>query len=749
MKLKRWMDPRGALLALATAAVIIGASGTLSAADTAAPNPLLELTQLAEKGQFNQVLSLLKSQQPNHSKAGVAGLVEDLEHYQKSETERTSKRAEAYQKALDEMALQMKEVALEKALASAIDARGLSTDPKATLQEPSVKDLVEKSQTAAREAEGKSDWVEALSLYRSLDLLFDDPSLYRGDIKRIGQHLRLLRLYAPQQLEALYTARAKRLGKENPTQLHLDEETWQSKLKGIQVSMLRQALAQAARKHVGNGGYFPLIRGSLESLIVMAHTQGLEQTFPSFDDADKLEKFRSQLLHLRANLTQHGRALNFLDAATVIDKVIAVNQNTLQLPVEVLVFEMTEGATDTLDDFSSVIWPSDKEAFSRNTQGKFSGVGIQISLRDDRLIVVSPLEDTPAQRAGIKAGDIIATVDNRDTSTWSLDRAVREITGPEGTKVDIGVERPGRAGVIHFVLTRAEIVIESIRGWQRKAGGGWDYFIDPDHRIGYIRLSQFIPQSAADLDKALNEMEQDGPVNGLILDLRFNPGGLLSSSVEVSDRFIAEGPIVSTVGPDGKTTSQFRARPERSHAQFPMVVLVNEGSASASEILSGALQDYQRALILGTRSFGKGSVQDLFPLSGERAYLKLTTQYYKLPRGRIIHRLPESKNWGIQPDLLVDMTAQQMADALEFRQRVDILQVEADDEATEPQPVAEADDQKKDQETKTDQPPPTADQILSKSLDPQLEAGLLVLKTRLIAQQLVLAKGGDWKPANP
>ncbi len=158
-------------------------------------------------------------------------------------------------------------------------------------------------------------------------------------------------------------------------------------------------------------------------------------------------------------------------------------------------------------------------------------------------------------------------------------------------------------------------------------------------------------------------------------------------------------------------------------------MLINEGSASASEILSGALQDYQRATILGTRSFGKGSVQDLFPLSGDRAYLKLTTQYYMLPRGRIIHRKPNSSSWGIEPDLVVKMSVQQMADALEFRQKVDVLHT--DEELAE-----------------LDQPLPTADQILTNGLDPQLSAALLVLKTQLLANQLALAQG-DWSPAIP
>ena len=271
---------------------------------------------------------------------------------------------------------------------------------------------------------------------------------------------------------------------------------------------------------------------------------------------------------------------------------------------------------------------------------------------------------------------------------------------------------------MQFKLARAEIVIKSIRGWQRKAKGGWDYYIDRDSRIGYVRLSQFIPQTATDLDNAINEMERDLGLEGLILDLRFNPGGLLSSAVEVADRFIRSGGIVATVGTDGRQTTKYGARPDHTHRPIPTVVLINEGSASASEIVAGALQDYGRPRIVGSRSFGKGSVQDLFHLDRGEAYLKLTTQYYQLPEGRIIHREPDSLQWGIEPDVTVRMTTQQIADAIEYRQKVDVLR--EDDQSPQLQ-----DGQ-------------SVDQLITESLDPQLEAALLIVKTRLVVQKLAL-----------
>lgn len=720
----RFLRKRHPRLVLVASALVMVATVRTWAQPVALGGELVELPYLAASGRFDRILSLLKSGQPADPNPRVAALIQDLELYEKHRSEHTSQRVDAYKASLEEMVEHMGDGQLEQALAAAIDAHGLAPDPAAMLGDPQTVELVKQAEVAAQAAESQDDWVQALTLYRALDLLFDDLASYRQHVKRAGHHLRVLRLYTPQRLNQLYASRASRLGKEAP-QLPPDQDDWRQQLKGIKLSMLRQTLAQAARRHVDSQGYAGLLSGGLDSLIIMTQTKGLEDAFESFADPAKVSQFHHSLVEMRQDLDDQKRPLNFLDAATLIDQVMEVNDKSVNLPEQVLIYELTQGATDTLDDFSTVIWPSDKEAFSRNTQGKFYGVGIQISIRDDQLIVVSPLEGTPAQRAGIKAGDIIATVDQRDASNWTLDRAVREITGPEGTPVKLGIQRAGQSDLLHFTLIRAEIVIESIRGWQRKPTGGWDYFIDPDLGIGYVRLSQFIPQSASDLDRAINLMQESAPLNAIILDLRFNPGGLLSASIEVTDRFVAGGPIVSTVGPDGKRTSQFRARGDHTHDQLPLVVLINEGSASASEIVSGALQDYQRATVIGTRSFGKGSVQDLFPLSGERAYLKLTTQYYQLPGGRIIHRKPDSEKWGIDPDLIVEMSPKQIADAAEFRQKVDVLRTDQDDDPEN-----------------ADEAPPKADQILENALDPQLEAALLVLKTRLLANQLVMARGG-------
>jgi carboxyl-terminal processing protease len=354
------------------------------------------------------------------------------------------------------------------------------------------------------------------------------------------------------------------------------------------------------------------------------------------------------------------------------------------------------------------------------------GVTLTVKRPQGRLTVKSPLRGTPAYLGGVLAEDVIATVDGDPTDDWTLDQAVRNITGPPGTAVTLGIERRGEPDLIDKTIKRAEIEIESIKGWRLKGDDTWDFFVDRGRRIGYIRLSQFIPQSSDDMNRAINQMDDGEGLEGLILDLRFNPGGLLNKAVDVTNAFVKTGLIVSTVDADGKVTDPRRASPDRTHRDFPMVVLINQGSASASEIVSGALQDHGRATVVGTRSFGKGSVQDLYPIDRGHALLKLTTHHYRLPLNRIIHREPDSTRWGIEPNLIVEMSDDQVREALKRRQNLDVLRRrdEADAGGEDPQ------------------------NILDEGLDPQLEVALLLLKAKAVARNLMFA-GHSTAPQAP
>lgn len=719
-----------AALLTAVLAPVAVASNAQGPADRLKPN---QLPELAESGKFHKLQDWLKQEYAGVDDPSIGGLIDALDRYTSHRQMHTDQRRAAYEEALAEARVAYDEQRTEDALVSAIEAHGLADDPDAMLDDEVVRDLVRRSEREADEARDAHRWVDALSLYRLLEMLHEDQNEYREQIEEANQHVRVLRIYAPRTLRDLQQARAERReaeaegapNGEQPIDLPaIDLEPWEEQIDDVGVGMLRQMIQQASSQHITSEGYAPLLSGAVDALLVFLRTEALEGTFPALRRHDERDRFIAHLEDLSADFggaqgeardRRRGRdngELDFFGAATIIDRIMAMNERTVELPERVLIHEMAEGATGALDDFSSVIWPQQVPSLNRSIQGNFFGVGIQLSRRDGRLVVISPLLNTPAHDAGIKAGDIIAEVDGQDASTWSLDKAVGEITGPEGTKVTLGIERRGEPELIEYQITRARIEIESIRGWQHTDTGEWDYLIDSEDRIGYVRLTQFIRETANHLDEAIEDMQKTGPIDGLILDLRHNPGGLLASATDVADRFVEEGPLVFTINADGQHVDERLAQRHRTYQPFPVVVLINESSASGSEIVAGALQDHGRAVIVGTRSFGKGSVQDVDPLPGG-AFLKLTKQQYKLPQGRIIDRQPHDDTWGIDPDLAIEMTDRQIADAIEFRQDVDVLREGEDDDER-----------------------PRAQQILDDGLDPQLEAALLVLKTRRAARQI-------------
>jgi carboxyl-terminal processing protease len=271
------------------------------------------------------------------------------------------------------------------------------------------------------------------------------------------------------------------------------------------------------------------------------------------------------------------------------------------------------------------------------TSGSFGGLGIEITLRDDVLTVVAPIDGTPAYRVGIQPGDRILKIEGISTKDMQLTDAVKRMRGKPGTKITITIMREGFAEPKDFDITREQIRVQSVRNQELEPG------------IEYIRLRQFQEQTASDMDTALEKFTKNGKINGLVLDLRNNPGGLLTSAVEVSEKFLEPGQLV--VYTEGRVRNQnmrFQANAKKIYGGFPIVVLVNQGSASASEIVAGALQDWGRAVVLGTQTFGKGSVQTIIPLS-DGSGLRLTTAKYFTPKGRTIH------GKGVTPDIIVEM----------------------------------------------------------------------------------------------
>ena len=295
------------------------------------------------------------------------------------------------------------------------------------------------------------------------------------------------------------------------------------------------------------------------------------------------------------------------------------------------------GMLSSLDPHSAYLQADAFSDLRENTSGKFGGLGIEVGMDNGLIRVISPIDDTPAERAGIRAGDLIVSLDGDPVMGLSLAEAVEKMRGEPGSTIELEVRRGNDKDLLSFVIERAEIKVASVRT---------DMLHD---NIGYVRITQFQEKTGRELNKALTKWQSSGNIDGVILDLRNNPGGVLDAAVEVVDAFISEGVIVYTKGRNPQAEMEYSATPTTAAAELPVIILINGGSASASEIVAGALQDHKRAVIVGTQSFGKGSVQSVLPLN-ENSAVKLTTARYFTPNDRSIQAQ------GIIPDIYVEQS---------------------------------------------------------------------------------------------
>ncbi len=323
-----------------------------------------------------------------------------------------------------------------------------------------------------------------------------------------------------------------------------------------------------------------------------------------------------------------------------------------EVPLKDLIYGAINGMLASLDPHSSFLPPDMYQEMKIDTRGEFGGLGIEITIRNGILTIVSPIEDTPAFRAGLQAGDEIVKIEDRMTKDMTIMDAVKLMRGKPGTDITISVMRDEFDKPKEFTLTREIIKVRSVKAHTLEDG------------YGYVRLVQFQERTADDLRTALKQIHKENPdgLAGLILDMRNNPGGLLDQAVAVADIFIEEGLIVYTEGREKSSQLKFSAHRNGSESDYPLVVLINGGSASASEIVAGALQDHKRGIVMGTPSFGKGSVQTIVPL-GDDSGLRLTTARYYTPSGRSIQAQ------GIQPDIEVRAaTLTEKAEGFAFRE---------------------------------------------------------------------------------
>jgi carboxyl-terminal processing protease len=385
---------------------------------------------------------------------------------------------------------------------------------------------------------------------------------------------------------------------------------------------------------------------------------------------------------------------------TVVDVLAEVDQNYVR-PLDdeqkqKLVEDMINGGLEKLDPHSQYFNPDDLRQFNAQTEGNFGGVGIHLGLdpRSGLPMVISPMVGTPAHEAGILAGDVIVKIDDKPTENMRYNDVVRAIQGEPGTKITMSVVHEGGKQVETYTVIRANIEVKSVLGLHRREDDikEFEWFADRDNGIGYIRVIQFTDHTADDLKKTVDRLQAEG-MKGLILDLRDNPGGLLKSSVAVSDLFLREGRIVSTRNRNGVSDSwdaKLDGVTSENAETIRMAVLINRNSASAAEIVAAALQDHNRAVVVGERTYGKGSVQKIMRLSGEPpTALKLTTDTYWRPSGVNMHRYPDAKetdDWGVKPSpgFEIAMKDDERLEYLRYKRNKDIVRKDKPKEPEKP-----------------------------------------------------------------
>ncbi|MCK4872414.1 MAG: S41 family peptidase [Phycisphaerales bacterium] len=385
------------------------------------------------------------------------------------------------------------------------------------------------------------------------------------------------------------------------------------------------------------------------------------------------------------------RSADYRWSNPILDVWYIVNQSYVEQPdADAMRDAAIDGMLEELGDrYTEYVPRRDIADFDKNLRGTFVGIGASVRITDGWPVIVTPLDDSPALRAGVMTGDRVIEIAGQSTHELTIDETVDLLSGEPGSQVVIRVWRE-TGDELDITITRARIFTPTVKGFYR-VGERWEYMLSPESRIAYIRIAQFTQATTDDMQRILTELHDT--TQGVVLDLRSNPGGLLQSAVRIADMFLDEGKTI--------VSSEGRARPRQEYVssakgtiigeEIPLIVLVDAGSASASEVLAGALSDHGRAIILGTRSFGKGTVQSVVPLESGEGQLKITEAYYYLPSGRKVHRTDRSTEWGVDPTegFYVSMTRREITEMRLRAYDVDIIRAEGDGDA----PAARADPQ--------------------------------------------------------
>lgn len=625
-------------------------------------------------------------------------------------------------------------------------------NPDAFKNQAWLDDLREAGVKEATELQEKEEWRDAHHIFSWMSLVFEDDKVIEHHRDDCFEHARL---------ESIYSQ---------------DNENWEDALEGVDPSMVEDALWRIDQKYVVDPDFQEITAAGLDRILLLADSPALQKRFAGLT-GERGRDFKMRIGRQLRNMREE-RNVTERDALRSFRRILRINEETAELPQQLVVREFMDAGLSKLDDFTSMIWPSDFREFEKHTRGDFIGVGIQIrnkynpDLEDTEILVVSPLEDSPAYVAGIQANDVITAVNGDSLKGIAVTKAVTMITGPLGTTVNLTIRRmddeKGEEALLDFALKRQEIKIQSVKGFRRNPNDEqfWDFMLDAEMGIAYIRPTSFQENTIDDMRTALSEAKAKG-MRGLILDLRNNPGGLLKTAVEMSEMFLSDNDrIVSTKGRRSPEWS-VEAEGEGLEKDIPLIVLINEGSASASEIVTGAIQDHHRGTIIGERSFGKFSVQNLIQLVRSEAHLKLTTARYYLPSGRSLHREESATEWGVQPDIVIPLVPKEMAKIRFIQRDADVIgaiktsseqelkeplmplddKEDADDQAADGEKSGDqemvADEKASDDETKTadgetkdKKSEEEKDENNRPDRDPQLETALLAMRIHLMQDHL-------------
>jgi len=451
---------------------------------------------------------------------------------------------------------------------------------------------------------------------------------------------------------------------------------WEQRREGVTFTVYSDGLKRLIDRYVEEPDFLEMTDNALRNCLLLAQTSKLVLAFEQLQDESAKRQYIEEIEKLKQEVAKTPKEyLGYTHLLGQLRSVQQINNETLKFPDEVIIAEFAEGSFSALDGYTYIVWPGDVRGFRKDMTGEFSGIGIEIGKVDGVLTVNSLLEGGSAEQAGLDAGDKIVAVDGKSTTNITLEMAVQRITGKEGTDVVLTIDRQGFKKPRDFSITRGKIVVHTVKGLYRDAQGQWQYFVNKKKGIAYVRLTNFYSESTESLRKILRNLQGQG-MEALILDLRNNSGGFLSTAIEVADTFIPSGVIVSTRARQANEASYDWARNESTFdSKLPIAVLVNANSASASEIVSGALKDHRRGLVVGTRTFGKGNVQTIMGLSDE-AQLKMTIAYYYLPSDRRVHRdLRDRTNedYGVEPNVKVELAGAQIETMRRVQREAGIL----------------------------------------------------------------------------